>query len=317
MESLKDRIELMRNRLEARGVVFADMPVPVYEPYQCAACQDKGVVSYDAPVGDPRFGRMFECPEETCAAAAQRREGRFARLSVASQLPKDYQQWTFDSWRKLVEVDGKRPKAERRTEGKKLAIYAAWAFASRFASGHAFTLSEVFEELRQSPPADLPDTRKNSLMLQGVAGVGKTSLLASVVNYLLGNMQVVVYARTSDVLNAVKERYDRQQQAGYEFDYGNTPEAVKALFKRAPVLALDEFNLAAPTDHERGIMEDIIRFRMMNNLPTIMTCNIDFDTFNNPLTGWDYRIGHAVQGMSHWVVMGGLELRPRNRPVSG
>jgi hypothetical protein len=44
-----------------------------------------------------------------------------------------------------------------------------------------------------------------------------------------------------------------------------------------------------------------------------MTTNLrNFDDFNEH---WGYRVGHAVQGMAHWIVMGGIELRRRGGPV--
>lgn len=53
-------------------------------------------------------------------------------------------------------------------------------------------------------------------------------------------------------------------------------------------------------------MEEIIRYRQQNDLPTIITCN------QNPveLTAmWGERIYESIKEMAHWIPMGGIALR--------
>jgi hypothetical protein len=310
--------ELLRASCARNGIDFdsLDFTHKTDAPtYRCETCLDRGMVSANVPYGHPQFGKVHECPNEECPAATNLRQARFRRLSNLSQLPVEYRQWEFSAWKTLMDNDPKLPRDKRRMTNKLLGLGSAWAFVNNWAHGHYFTLQDACKMLELSiDPRELPDTCKNSLMLQGAPGTGKTSLAACAVNFLLAVNRAVIYARVSDVLNAVKERYAVQQDVAYEYDYGNTAEAVKATFKRAPVLILDEFNLSKYSDHDLQVMEDIMRYRMANNLPTLMTCNISFDEFQDE-SNWGYRTGHAVQGMAHWITMGGVELRPRNRPV--
>ncbi|MBZ0286252.1 MAG: ATP-binding protein [Anaerolineae bacterium] len=278
-------------------------------PVQCEVCQDRGFYTLDVPFQDERFGKTFECEAPNCEAAARLRQARYAKLATLSQLPEEYRQWTFANWQEPYH----QGHGELLT-GKWLGFGAAAAFTVNRKNSHYFTLAQAYKWVQADTPADTPDTPKNSLVLQGAPGTGKTSLAACVVNALLADQVAVVYTRVSDVLAAVKERFSRQQEADYVFDYGNSADAVKDIFKKAPVLVLDEFNLSKYSDFDRQCMEDIVRFRMAGGLPLVATCNITFDEFQDP-THWDYRTGHAVQGMAHWVTVGGAELRPRNGAI--
>ncbi len=287
--------------------------------FHCDTCHDLGYIKYDVPVGHPMFNHVVECTNEECQAVTNVRQARVRRLANMSQLPIEYRQWTFADWQELLDADGKLTVEERKfrgqMNGKYFGLGSAWAFAESHKAGYWFTLQDAVDVIKRPIPGKLPETRKNSLVLQGAPGIGKTSLAACVVNYLLAANVPVIYARVNDVLNAIKERFDRAQDVAYEYDYGNSAEAVKATFKRAPVLVLDEFNLTKYSDFDKQTMEDVMRYRMMHHLPTVITCNISFDQFQDEKEGWGFRCGHAVQQMAHWIEMSGVELRERNRAV--
>jgi DNA replication protein DnaC len=306
MERIKITVEAMKERLKAAGVQFEPVET-LYQPYQCETCRDQGSVVLDVPLGHEDFGRVFECPNEACFTAAQRREARFRRLAVQSQLPPEYQRFTFRLWNELSKDE---------MGGKWDALSAARAFVLSRDRNYWFTLEDA-AKMSEYPSANraAPPDAKNSLVLQGAPGIGKTSLAACIVNALLDVGEAVVYVRAAEILDSMFERFEKQSKADYEFEYGNTVQAIKGTFQRAPVLVIDEFNLRKYSDFTRQTMEDILRYRNAHHMPTVMTCNIDFETFQDENDGWGYRTGHVVQQMSHWIVMGGVELRRRNHAV--
>lgn len=312
-EDVKDKIRRFARQygIPLDEVGFTQPAEPVR--YQCDACQDKGSVSYDVPIEHALFGKLQDCPNPDCPMMQARRRERYAKLVAASHLPPEYAALSFADWQTLVKQDAKT----RVMAGKWDAWTAARMFVKARASGYWFTLQEAAADVKIDAPPDAPVDRKNSLVIQGPGGVGKTSLAACIANALLNAdaPEAVVYIRAATILDAMWERQKQQDKAEYEHEYGNTVQAIQATFERVPVLVIDEMNLQKYSDFTRQVMENIMRARMAARLPTVITCNVDFDTFRDESDGWGWRCGDAVQHMAHWICMGGVELRRRNRPV--
>src|SRR5690606_26231970 len=118
---------------------------------------------------------------------------------------------------------------------------------------------------------------RNWLVLYGDRGVGKTGLAASVVNALVPLGVPVRYLRVQSYLKAVQNRFSKYWRDNPPDDEFGDMEAgkVKEVVERAPVLILDEFDVADMSENKEGIMEDLIRYRHGQMLPTIITTNLD------------------------------------------
>ena len=59
-------------------------------------CENLGVIRYDVPVGDPRFGKLFRCPNNPIEADTERHE-RLRRISnLDAYADKNFYNFTVD-----------------------------------------------------------------------------------------------------------------------------------------------------------------------------------------------------------------------------
>lgn len=268
---------------------FSRTPEP--EPPLCAKCGDIGWVTVGTP-GHPLDGKTIPCPY--CDKGAQMGREAYRRYIANSGLPERYQTMTFETFRELPR--------DQITE-KLLAYGAALLFAE--SPGHAFALGDVWTRLGAPAPKLAHDPVRNSLVLYGEYGTGKTGLAAAVINY--GETQAVreltLYIRVQDLIRAVQKTYDRD----YE---GESRDALVFRVKSAPLLVIDEFGMNKVSDDRNEIMEEIIRYRCGRNLPFLATTNDPPDTFRKK---WDGRIVEVMLESAHWVPVGLPVLRDQSQ----
>ena len=260
--------------------------------YACVTCGDLGLIRYDVSTDDSRFGKLFSCPD--CERGQAREMRRYNHLLADAELPETYQQFSFATW----EIDI--------PDSAKIGKNAAYMAAIRFCQNqrHMVDMAEIYHILDMEWERDRVTRMKNSLVFYGDYGTGKTGLGAAILNELLVQGKHVFYIRCRDMIREVQSRYRKEE----------TPSADDILrkFQRAPVLFIDEFNIANLTDDRMEIVEDIMRYRYGNQLPTIMTCNIDQQMFYNQ---WGGRTGDVVIAMAHWIHVGGDKLRPTDAEI--
>lgn len=295
---------------------------------ECADCGGMGFVRHEVKYDHPDFGKLFPCPNPNCPARKQQNQERYQKITARAALPPEYAEMTFANWEGLIKA---KPESML---GKWDALGAAKAFVSardrRFYFDFADSTREanlLVQAAKQTAPANRkhfydfslefdPDWsvgEKNSIVFAGMNGIGKTSLAASITAALAAYEVPVMYVRTADVLAAIRERYEKQQKfhPEYEFDWGETDQAIVATFQQAPVLILDEFGLQQFSDHAVDRTEQIVRYRYSHQMPTIFTTNLGYEELAADYK-WRKAVGHAVHGMAHWFVMSGAELRRRN-----
>lgn len=255
-------------------------------PTVCEVCGGLGLVRYSVPVGDPRFGKLYPCPAN-CDALAEQRRQRQDRLIRVSHWSEVYDGWNFDNYIDYVDGLGAAP-------GKFGAYAAALMFAVR--AGEPYTLRESLQSLEMPGYEDQIESRSN-LVLTGGNGVGKTALLVCACNYLRQNGKYPVFMRLQELMNAI--------QATYGKDNEETTEEVIAVFRTAPILLIDDFNLENYSPDKREKMEDIIRYRDSRGLPFMATTNLTLDEFYKR---WGSRIADIV-AKAHWVEQGGHKIR--------
>lgn len=265
----------------------------------CETCGGVGfVVAANVPHDHPYFGRPIPCPAPSCPTLKELRDARYAKLCTLAQIPAEYQSLTFAQWEDLSRF----PDA---IAGKRGALGAAYAFVEAAEYDFKFTLDTAAELAGVEVP-EFDSGRKCSIVYSGKNGVGKTSLAVSIARALLDSGYAVVYVRLMEFLDALKERFEKKD--AYELGGDAEDEAgVMRTYQQAPVLIIDEFP-AEKTDWRRERVEQLINYRYTHQLPTIITTNLDADTLTML---WGMTTGHRIQAMSHWIEVGGMELRPR------
>lgn len=284
LEELNPRLKREMARLQAEGVI----PEPPH--YGCEVCEDRGVISYAVPFGHDLFGKLYPCP--SCQRGYDLLVRQWRNRLANAGLPTSYQGLTFDTWQALPEA---------LKEGKRLAFHAAMLFVA--GAGHYVSIAQAYKlSKRQWKGADV---LRNSLVLQGPVGTGKTGLAAAIINALLGQMQPVLYVRVQDFIMSVQARYG----AG---DEKPTADDVIDELRKAPVVVLDEFNLVTKSDNREEIMEKVVRYRHGQSLPTIITCN---HTQEQLRAQWGERTASVLLAMAHWIPMGGEPIRDERPPL--
>ncbi len=142
-------------------------------------CGGLGVIRYDVGVDDPRFGKLYRCPNNAIERDQERRE-RLRRLSNLDA----FKEKTFDNF----VID-----AHRLTPSEETSLQMAYRIASGF--------------------ADRPD---GWLLFEGTYGCGKSHLAAAVANYRLEQGDVVLFITVPDLLDHLRSTYGPSSETGYD-----------------------------------------------------------------------------------------------------
>lgn len=273
--------------LESGKLKIEPPPAPV-----CASCGDIGYFKFDVPIDDPRFGKLQPCDrcQKGRDLAQKKLEGKLHQIG----LPTKYADCNMQQWYNLYET------APELVEGKRAAVACAHVFCE--SEGHRVSLKRVNDIIKREFKGD--DTIRNSIVLQGAFGLGKTSLAAAIVNHLRASNEHVLFIRAYNIVTSVQDRYGKKNPDGSP-EYPSTEDVKKSIYQ-VPILIIDEFGISGITPDRRNIMEEIIRYRHNNDLPTIITMN---EAKEQLIDLWGNRIYESFKEMAHWIPMGGLPLR--------
>lgn len=178
-------------------------------------------------------------------------------------------------------------------EGKRLAFWAAFYFVE--VRGEAFSLADVVRAFGLDyVPRDVSSRR--GLMIYGANGTGKTGLAISVYKALVGAGVAAAYTRLQDLFADIQGSYG---------DVGKDTSEITRRYEFAPVLVIDEFKASNVTPNKKDIVEQIIRRRQDNGLPTFATGNLDPKGFGSLWGSW---IATRVREW-HWLRLEGEPMR--------
>lgn len=107
------------------------------------------------------------------------------------------------------------------------------------------------------------------LFFTGPVGSGKTFLAASIANALLEKERKLLFLVVPDLLDELKASFSFKNETS-EFDLLDIARTV-------PILILDDLGAHNYTDWTRNRIYSILNFRMNEQLPTVITTNLDFN----------------------------------------
>lgn len=265
-------------------------PAPASEP-ACPTCQDLGVISYNVPVGHEWFGKLYPCP--SCDLGRAKLVTQWNNRLVNARIPNQYRLCTFESWNQVMTAEHQ--------QGKRLAYEACWLFAEQ--PEQNVSLEQAWRRAGKELGGDI---ERRSLVLHGPVGTGKTGLVAAAVNALLEKGRSVLWTRAQDLIASVQATYARDYDDHDGGEQKKRTETVKTMYKQAPILIVDEFQLVQRTPDRQEIMEGIIRYRHDYQLPTLITCNFGKDDLESQ---WGERTISVLLAMAHWIPVGGIPVR--------
>jgi DNA replication protein DnaC len=268
------------------------------ESKNCDKCDGKGVVKYDVPLDHPHFGKLFPCPEN-CEAVSSNRNRRAAvmieklRYKAGSEITGLYRHHPDD-----------RAKAGQK---RSLSLTSLRGFGEA-SQKTAWELCNQFAETAPNVSIAHNGMAKNSLVLYGDKGFGKTLLASAVVNTLEAKGVPVFGARLFDIVKRVNSVYEKTRAAntGYDDRPEFTSSEILAAFASFPVLVIDEFELNNVTDSRMDIVEELINARYVAGLSTLITTNLDQAGIRNK---WNARIADRIIDSYWFFKVAGVKLR--------
>lgn len=142
-------------------------------------CGGLGVISYDVPVDDPRFGKLFRCPNNPVETDREH-QARMRRISnLEAFADKNFD--NFETARPLL------------TNSERESLMVAHRTAQQF--------------------AQQPD---GWLLLEGPYGCGKTHLAAAIGNQRLAHGDMVLFVTVPDLLDHLRSTYGPSSEIGYD-----------------------------------------------------------------------------------------------------
>jgi DNA replication protein DnaC len=106
------------------------------------------------------------------------------------------------------------------------------------------------------------------LFLSGPCGVGKTHLAVAIARYAMEWHRMSAYfAVVPDLLDHLRSTFDPNSAAGYDERFSS--------IRTAPLLILDDLGTENATPWAREKLYQIINHRYSEQLPTVITTNVD------------------------------------------
>lgn len=127
------------------------------------------------------------------------------------------------------------------------------------------------------------------LVIHGPNGNGKTHLAAAIALNLLSKGKPVLFMRVPDLLEFLRHAYDEHSlfiQSMGEFGSMTLLERLETI-RRAPILILDDLAAESDSPWVREKLYQILDFRTVERLPTVITLNIGPEE-------WEEKLGARI-----------------------
>lgn len=123
------------------------------------------------------------------------------------------------------------------------------------------------DTFREKLPSTDTDPGRNGLFITGPKGTGKTHLAAAIANQLMQEGTGVICMTMIDLLDRIKQTYEKQTQ------WGSSEGNVLNTYKEVQLLIIDDMGKEPPTEWAVSKIYAIINARYEAYLPTIITTN--------------------------------------------
>ncbi len=207
--------------------------------WDCPACQNTGWLP-GKPVREfgPKEAPVYYPPEKCECLKREELEDMFR----AAGLQGPQQEWTFETFTLDVYPAENRPEMER-----------------------------LLQRCRAFAEAVIAGEQRDSLVLMGNPGVGKTHLACAVAHEVIAAKQYVVYFSMTDFLEIARIR-------SLELTDEARREYVNEILN-APLLILDDVGNEKITDFSIQELTALLNHRLNNGLPLLVTTNLNEEEF--------------------------------------
>lgn len=255
---------------------------------QCDLCLDSGIIHHT------KYGNMT-CPRTDCITGNEHRSEQWDGMIKNADVPKEYQKFTFDTWKQQVTGSV--------LAGKQNGLIAAQMYAERRQIQYYDLLDAC-----QLAHGDKVDRIAKSLVLWGPNGTGKTGLMISTAQRLMETGFSVVYVKVSKLFDKLHDSFEKGNDA--------LLSAVEIMerYQHSHILLLDECNVEMKPSYSyyRQQIENLLRHRYENDLPTVITMNLSPKQFEEE---WGKRTASVVIDMAIWVRVHGPTLRSTDEGI--
>lgn len=279
--------------------IVPDAPQP--ESHTCDICEGRGWYYDQPPIRNA--GELPTPPTPcTCPVGQSFQRDQMRRRYTQSNIPAFFADASLETWGNAY----KHWTMDQRA-GKKLAYAAARALLSdnqisKHELARSFTMQGEQPAWAKRALAQ-PDVQRNSLVLYGGFGVGKSYLAYAILNDYCATGGTGTAFRAQEILLSLKETWNR--------DAESSEQQILTRFQTVPLLLVDDMNLehndgGTPHPWQRQYMQEIMRHRNYNRLCTIITTNLPPEEFRAHWDGWT---AEAVLEMAHFIPVGGASVR--------
>jgi DNA replication protein DnaC len=310
-KSLAEKLAEYKAKMDATPRIEEDESS--HEASSCETCGGLGQFWMLVKEGVPGVSfpeqRLKPCPdcEKGQSLIRELLDKRLAR----TKLPERYAEASLKAWGSPIHVS---------REGKVQAYFACREFVRTHhhrVSSHAVTervlkfyAKREERELSKTVLAALPklqaklqspDSIRNGLVLWGDYGVGKTWLAAAAMNDLAKEGEYVLYMRMSQLLQTLRDSWKSDEKTGDLLNH----------YSSVPILFIDDMSDNSADDsplpaHQQDFASAIMRNRMGDMLPTIVTTNWEQSLFEHK---WGSVCSEVMFEGLHWIKVGGAKLR--------